>query len=44
MRNPNRQHQSGWTMPRLAVNRKDTGGESLDGKVPCLLSISARNP
>jgi hypothetical protein len=31
---PTRQHQSEWTMPRLAANRKDTGGYSIGGKVP----------
>src|ERR1700712_3218979 len=31
---PIRQHQADKTMPRLAVNRKDTGGESIGGKVP----------
>src|SRR5882757_9062601 len=31
---PTRQHQSDQTMPRLAVNRKDTGGESIGGNVP----------
>jgi hypothetical protein len=31
---PTRQHQADETMPRLAVNRKDTGGESIGGKVP----------
>src|SRR3954454_10542460 len=31
---PTRQHQSDMTMPRLAFNRKDTGGESMGGKVP----------
>src|SRR3954471_9541587 len=31
---PTRQHQSDRTMPRLAFNRKDRGGESVGGKVP----------
>jgi hypothetical protein len=41
---PTRQHQSEWTMPRLAVDRKDTSGESIGGKVPGQGSISARSP
>src|SRR6195952_5478916 len=31
---PTRQHRSNRTMPRLAANRKDTGGESIGGKYP----------
>jgi hypothetical protein len=29
-------------MPRLAVNRKDTGGESIGGKVPRTVHFSPR--
>jgi hypothetical protein len=31
---PTRQHQSRLTMPRLAVNRKDTGSETISRQVP----------